>query len=307
MGSVPEDSAAAPASVFRSKLPDIEIPRHLSLQAYCFERLPEVSSRPCLIDGQTGAVHTYADVDLLSRRAAAALRGLGVGKGDVVMNLLRNCPEFAFVFLGAARIGAATTTANPFYTPHEIHRQAAAAGARVIVTEACAVEKVRAFAAERGVPVVAVDGDFEGCLRLRDLMDAAEPLAADEKVDPDDVVALPYSSGTTGMPKGVMLTHRSLVTSVAQQVSTRAPRLLPLATGLLRISPFSPFCAASQLLRAIGRDGAQTPTLSSLGFFFYPFCRCHANRAPPRQSLIAQPACVFSHMNLRHLDPTCQS
>ncbi|OEL20629.1 putative 4-coumarate--CoA ligase 3 [Dichanthelium oligosanthes] len=228
MGSVPGDSAAAAAAeavVFRSKLPDIEIPRHLSLQAYCFERLPEVSSRPCLIDGQTGAVHTYADVELLSRRAAAALRGLGVGKGDVVMNLLRNCPEFAFVFLGAARLGAATTTANPFYTPHEIHRQAAAAGAKVIVTEACAAEKVREFAAERGVPVVTVDGASEGCLELKDLMDAAEPLAADEEVDPDDVVALPYSSGTTGMPKGVMLTHRSLVTSVAQQVDGENPNL----------------------------------------------------------------------------------
>ncbi|CAN6177293.1 unnamed protein product [Urochloa humidicola] len=229
MGSVPEDSATAAAppapAVFRSKLPDIEIPRHLSLQSYCFERLPEVSSRPCLIDGQTGAVHTYADVDLLSRRAAAALRGLGVGKGGVVMNLLRNCPEFAFVFLGAARLGAATTTANPFYTPHEIHRQAAAAGATVIVTEACAAEKVRAFAAERGVAVVTVDGGFEGCLLLRDLMDAAEPLDADEEVDPDEVVALPYSSGTTGLPKGVMLTHRSLVTSVAQQVDGENPNL----------------------------------------------------------------------------------
>ncbi|CAN6163232.1 unnamed protein product [Urochloa humidicola] len=229
MGSVPEDSATAAAppapAVFRSKLPDIEIPRHLSLQSYCFERLPEVSSRPCLIDGQTGAIHTYADVDLLSRRAAAALRGLGVGKGGVVMNLLRNCPEFAFVFLGAARLGAATTTANPFYTPHEIHRQAAAAGATVIVTEACAAKKVRAFAAERGVAVVTVDGGFEGCLLLRDLMDAAEPLDADEEVDPDEVVALPYSSGTTGLPKGVMLTHRSLVTSVAQQVDGENPNL----------------------------------------------------------------------------------
>jgi 4-coumarate--CoA ligase len=222
MGSVPEDAvAAAKAEVlFRSKLPDIEIPRDLTLQAYCFERLPEVGARPCIIDGQTGAVHTYADVERLSRKAAAALRGLGVGRGDVVMNLLRNCPEFAFVFLGAARLGAATTTANPFYTPHEIHRQAAAAGARLIVTEACAVDKVRAFAAERGVPVLAVDGDFHGCLRFGDLMDAAEPLDADEEVHPDDVVALPYSSGTTGMPKGVMLTHRSLVTSVAQQVSS---------------------------------------------------------------------------------------
>jgi hypothetical protein len=128
MGSVPEDVVATAEVLFRSKLPDIEIPQDLTLQAYCFERLPEVGARPCIIDGNTGAVHTYADVELLSRKAAAALRGLGVGKGDVVMNLLRNCPEFAFVFLGAAGLGAATTTANPFYTPHEIHRQAAAAG-----------------------------------------------------------------------------------------------------------------------------------------------------------------------------------
>nr|ACA09448.1 4-coumarate:CoA ligase [Bambusa emeiensis] len=228
MGSIAAEEAAAPELVFRSKLPDIEIPSHLTLQAYCFERLPEVASRPCLIDGQSGAVYTYAEVEELSRRAAAGLRRLGVGKGDVVMNLLRNCPEFAFTFLGAALLGAATTTANPFYTPHEIHRQAAAAGAKVIVTEACAVEKVRGFAAERGVPVVAVDGAFDGCLGFREVLlgeGAGDLLAADEEVDPDDVVALPYSSGTTGMPKGVMLTHRSLVTSVAQQVDGENPNL----------------------------------------------------------------------------------
>jgi 4-coumarate--CoA ligase len=203
--------------VFRSKLPDIEINNSQSLQAYCFGRMGEVAARPCLIDGQTGASYTYAEVESLTRRAASGLRRMGVGKGDVVMNLLRNCPEFAFSFLGAARLGAATTTANPFYTPHEIHRQAEAAGARLIVTEACAVEKVRGFAAERGIPVVTVDGRFEGCAEFAEVI-AAEEIEADEDVHPDDVVALPYSSGTTGLPKGVMLTHRSLITSVAQQV-----------------------------------------------------------------------------------------
>ncbi|KAL5204016.1 hypothetical protein ABZP36_008887 [Zizania latifolia] len=122
----------------------VQAPRHrdpsdLTLQDYCFQNLPEVASRPCLIDGQSSAVDSYAEVEELSRRAAAGLGLLGVGKGDVVMNLLRNCPEFTFTFLGAARLGAATTTANPFYTPHEIHRQAAAAGTKVIVTEARAI------------------------------------------------------------------------------------------------------------------------------------------------------------------------
>ncbi|KAK1613433.1 hypothetical protein QYE76_037106 [Lolium multiflorum] len=239
MGSIAADAPLAPAElVFRSKLPDIEIPTHLTLQDYCFERLPDHSARACLIDGATGAALTYGEVDALSRRCAAGLRRLGVGKGDVVMALLRNCPEFAFVFLGAARLGAATTTANPFYTPHEIHRQATAAGAKVIVTEACAVDKVRAFAAERGIPVVSVDeGVDDGCLPFVDTLlgedgDGGERFV-DEAVDPDDVVALPYSSGTTGLPKGVMLTHRSLVTSVAQQVDGENPNLHFSSTDVL--------------------------------------------------------------------------
>ncbi|KAK3152283.1 hypothetical protein QOZ80_2BG0156820 [Eleusine coracana subsp. coracana] len=220
---LPEETSSP--MIFRSKLPDIEINNSQSLQSYCFGKMSEVRDRPCLIDGQTGRSYTYAEVDSLSRRAASGLRALGVGKGDVVMNLLRNCPEFAFVFLGAARLGAATTTANPFYTPHEIERQAAAAGAKVVVTEACAVEKVREFATEKGVPVVTVDGRFDGCVEFAEVVAAAEEIEDDVEVHPDDVVALPYSSGTTGLPKGVMLTHRSLITSVAQQVDGENPNL----------------------------------------------------------------------------------
>nr|AYC35386.1 4-coumarate--CoA ligase [Vaccinium corymbosum] len=69
------------------------------------------------------------------------------------------------------------------------------------------------------------DKDVEGCLHFSDLTGADESELPAVKISPDDAVALPYSSGTTGLPKGVMLTHKGLVTSVAQQVDGENPNL----------------------------------------------------------------------------------
>lgn len=228
-----QPESASPEIIFRSKLQDIAITNTLPLHRYCFERLPEVAARPCLIDGATGGVLTYADVDRLSRRLAAALRRapLGLRRGGVVMSLLRNSPEFVLSFFAASRVGAAVTTANPMSTPHEIESQLAAAGATVVITESMAADKLPSHS-HGALTVVLIDERRDGCLHFwDDLMseDEASPLAGDEddeKVfDPDDVVALPYSSGTTGLPKGVMLTHRSLSTSVAQQVDGENPNI----------------------------------------------------------------------------------
>ncbi|KAF3329650.1 putative 4-coumarate--CoA ligase 3 [Carex littledalei] len=221
--SPPEDS-----TIYRSVLPDIEIPNHLPLHSYCFEHLAEYADRPCLIDGSSGTIYSYSDVDRISRYTAANLRRHGIKKGDVIMNLLRNSVEFAFSFLGASRLGAATTTANPFYMPAEIHKQASAAGPKIIITEMCAIEKVKDFAAERDIQVVIIDGHVDGYMHFSELIkedNNSQFEDFDSEIEPDDVVALPYSSGTTGLPKGVMLTHRSLVTSVAQQVDGENPNL----------------------------------------------------------------------------------
>lgn len=230
------EEEASPEIIFRSKLPDIAITNTLPLHRYCFERLPEVADRPCLIDGATGAVRTYAEVDRLTRRLAAALRRapLGLGRGAVVMNLMLNSAEFVLSFFAASRVGAAVTTANPMSTPHEIANQIAASGATVVFTESMAVDKLP-VQADGGLTVVLIDARHDGCLHFWDDVMASVP---DEEVDedqeaaeaaagfdPDDVVALPYSSGTTGLPKGVMLTHRSLSTSVAQQVDGDNPNI----------------------------------------------------------------------------------
>ncbi|MFS7940372.1 4-coumarate--CoA ligase 2 [Helianthus anomalus] len=211
--------------IFRSKLPDIYIPKHLPLHSYCFENISTFKNRPCLIDGATGHEYTYADVELTSRKVGSALFKLGINKGDVIMILLPNSSEFVFSFLGASFIGAVSTMANPFFTPAEIIKQAKASGAKIIVTQSVHVAKVKDFSTENSIKIVCIDETIEGCLHFSELTSGDENELPAVEISPDDVVALPYSSGTTGLPKGVMLTHKGLVTSVAQQVDGENPNL----------------------------------------------------------------------------------
>ncbi|CAN7104919.1 unnamed protein product [Brassica rapa subsp. narinosa] len=212
--------------IFRSKLPDIYIPNHLPLHDYIFQNISEFASKPCLINGPTGHVYTYSDVHVASRRIAAGFQKLGVNQNDVVMILLSNCPEFVLSFLAASFRGATATAANPFFTPAEIAKQAKASNSKLIVTESRYVDKIKDIQND-GVIIVCTDEEPspipEGCLRFTELTQSTEIETVE--ISSDDVVALPYSSGTTGLPKGVMLTHKGLVTSVAQQVDGDNPNL----------------------------------------------------------------------------------
>nr|ACZ64784.1 4-coumarate:CoA ligase [Galega orientalis] len=217
--------------IFRSKLPDIYIPNHLPLHSYVFQNLSEFGSRPCLINAPTGKVYTYFDVELTARKVASGLNKLGLKQGDVIMILLPNSPEFVFSFLAASYLGAIATAANPFFTASEIGKQAKASNAKLMITQACYYEKVKELLNDiNDHKMVLIDSLFttdDQVVHFSKLSEEADEneLPEEVKINPEDVVALPYSSGTTGLPKGVMLTHKGLVSSIAQQVDGENPNL----------------------------------------------------------------------------------
>ena len=202
--------------MFRSAYADIDIANR-SLSDFVLGAAHEHSDQPALVDSATGVVLTYAQLVDRVRRAAAGLAALGIAKGDVVALSAPNSPEFAVAFHAIVRLGAAVTPANPANTSHEIAQQLKDSGAKLLIAAAALADKARAAIRETGRPIdlVTIDGAAEGLRSLESISLDAEPPRVD--IDPvTDVVVLPYSSGTTGLPKGVMLTHRNIVANLAQ-------------------------------------------------------------------------------------------
>lgn len=227
---LPQNQTSEETHVFVSKLPTIPISNHLPLHTYCFENLSQFPDRTCLLVGNTGKSYSFAETHLICRKVAAGLSNLGIRKGDVVMALLQNCAEFVFTFMGASMIGAVTTMANPFCTTKEIFKQFNASKSKLIITQSQYVDKLRdpgdnSLVFGEDFSVITIDNPPEGCLHFSVLSEANENEAPVVEIDPNDAVALPFSSGTTGLPKGVILTHKSSITNVAQQVDGENPNL----------------------------------------------------------------------------------
>ncbi len=203
--------------IIRSQFPDVAIPE-LTLSAFVFEHAERWPDAPALIEGPTGRVVTYSQLRALTDRFRAALTARGFVRGDVLCLYSPNVPEYAAVFFAVAELGGVSTTANPMYGAEELARQLTDSGAKIIVTAEPLAEKAVAAAAIAGVNEVIAWTAAPGCTPFASFISGdggrrSEPY----RVDPaHDLVALPYSSGTTGLPKGVMLTHRNLVANLAQ-------------------------------------------------------------------------------------------
>ncbi|MGW1889986.1 4-coumarate--CoA ligase family protein [Streptomyces sp. NPDC002004] len=244
--------------VFRSQYPDVPVvdePIHDAVLGHA----AGFGDAPALVDGVDGTTLTYARLDALHRRVAAGLAEAGVRKGDVLALHSPNTVAFPVAFYAATRAGASVTTVHPLATPEEFAKQLRDAGARWIVTVSPLLAAARAAAElAGGIRQIFVSDGAQGHRSLQELAatTAPEPQVA---IDPgEDVAALPYSSGTTGTPKGVMLTHRSIATNLAQ-----LEPLTPMGPGdrILAVLPLFHIYGLTALMNAPLRNGATVVVL----------------------------------------------
>ncbi|MEV7432405.1 4-coumarate--CoA ligase family protein [Streptomyces griseoviridis] len=244
--------------MFRSEyadVPPVELPIHEAVLG----RAAEYGERPALIDGTDGTTLTYAQLDRFHRRVAAGLAALGVRKGDVLALHSPNTIAFPTAFYAATRAGATVTTVHPLATAEEFAGQLRDAGARWIVTVSPLLDTARRAAElAGGVREILVCDSAPGHRSLLDLLACQDP-EPDVTLDPvTDVAVLPYSSGTTGLPKGVMLTHRQIATNLAQLEPS--VRVEP-GERILAVLPFFHIYGLTALMNAPLRSGATVVVL----------------------------------------------
>jgi 4-coumarate--CoA ligase len=268
--------------IFRSPLPDVDIPDVL-LPVLVLRRETDLAEKPALIDGPSGRVMTYGELGDLVRRFAGGLAARGFGPGDVLAIMAPNCPEYAVVFHGTAYAGGAITTINPSYTEREVHHQLTDAQPRFLVTVSAFLDIAQAAAADTSVEAIFVldGGDATSWQEL-----LGEPMTEPVAVAPDAIVALPYSSGTTGLSKGVVLTHRNLVANVLQ---TQAPAELREDETIIAALPFFHIYGMQVIMNMSLATGATVITMPR--FDLEQFLQLHEDHGITR-SYVAPPIVV---------------
>jgi acyl-CoA synthetase (AMP-forming)/AMP-acid ligase II len=207
---------------FASPFPEVDIPS-TSVYDYLFGGISDGDAdRVALIDAKSGRQTTYREMIGRVDAFAGALAGRGIGVGDVVGLLSPNSSGFAVAFHGILRSGATATTINALFTAKDIAKQLTDSKAKMLVTVTALLAQAKEGALTAGLrdaDVVVLDGEglaASGHPNAADLMGPGLPPPDVDFAPSAHLAALPYSSGTTGNPKGVMLTHRNLVANVAQ-------------------------------------------------------------------------------------------
>jgi acyl-CoA synthetase (AMP-forming)/AMP-acid ligase II len=249
---------------YRSPYPDIEVP-DLNLTDQVFRHASTTPDAIAMADGITGRTITYGSLLEQIRKTAAGLTARGIKKGDVVSLWSPNVPEWPVVFFAVTTIGAIVHTSNHVSTPEELAFQLTDGSAKMLFTIGALADKGKEAIAltKKPIELFTID-EVPGIESLASIaIDANPPQVS---IDPSqDIVVLPYSSGTTGLPKGVMLTHRNVVAQLNQLDAIESVEM----PALLGVLPFFHIYGMVIILMHGFMRGATIVTLPK--FEFEPF------------------------------------
>ncbi len=193
------------------------------LYRFLQESAAQFPERPALIyqdnPGASPVTKTYRDLDDESDRFAAALLSLGIVKGDRVAYYIQNSPELVVGFYGILKAGAVPVPCNVMYRAEELAYHLNDSGATALLCEADLYSTAQRILAQTPVVHVIVAGELSlpGIHRWDTLLETGMSSAKLPAIDPEqDLALLPYTGGTTGIPKGSMLTHANLVANAIQ-------------------------------------------------------------------------------------------
>ncbi|XP_006821914.1 uncharacterized protein LOC100377139 [Saccoglossus kowalevskii] len=229
--------------ILKSKYPDFDIPTNLSLPQFVLADFDKRGDAVALVNGFTDRSYTFKQLKNAIHNSASGLSRDGFRQGDVCAIFSPNIPEFFIAFNAVASIGAINTTVNPLYTVDELANQLNDSESKCIITIPQFADKARE-AAEKcsNIKAIYVFGTeaTDGCIPFTKLMeDDGSAFPSNISINPmEDLVVLPYSSGTTGEPKGVMLSHYNLISNITQLSYPGLFKYKPDVDCLLGLPPY---------------------------------------------------------------------
>ena len=204
--------------IFENNDPGVAVPKK-DLTSVVLQRVDELGDKSALIDGTSGRALSYNELSSQIKHLAAGLNQRGFKKGDVCAVFCPNLPEYATIFLGVAAVGGINTTVNSLYSTNDLIHQFTDSRAKFLITIPAFMDRALPAADKCGIEEIFVLGEAEGATPFSELL-KNDGIAPEVTIDPkNDLVALPYSSGTTGLSKGVMLTHENLVSDMVLTTS----------------------------------------------------------------------------------------
>ena len=208
--------------IHTSRYPDVRYP-NVAFSTLVLDRMKERPDQVAMIDAATDRQVTCGQVVDDTRRLASGLARRKFGPGQVFAVFLPNVIEYAAILLGVSQTGGTSTTLNPLATADDLAAQLGETKARFLVTIPALLDRALDGAKRAGVEEVFVLGTAAGATPLVTLFDV-DPIAVDVAIDPRTAIAvMPWSSGTSGRPKAVILTHECIVSQLRQFVAVQQP------------------------------------------------------------------------------------